>query len=263
MRRSVLVLAFILVGGLVTHAQVAVFDTAVTFRNSVTAALKDYLLTVQREQHGQLRRMAQRLSMFTNLGKYAVPDAPRWRTHAWENNEAFLFSTAYHAALNYGDAGGTAYLGVSQPVLAAADALGRLTPSARRVLTAQLATLDIASASVIAATHDTGRLRYNGRRELLAIEGLEQDVTNGSLEQSTTAVLDKISGAVLVGARQRQARAQLLSGVVEQLLVEGKRARDTEASSMNMQLVSWRDRQAANTAFVAGSGNALRVWRQP
>ena len=97
----------------------------------------------------------------------------------------------------------------------------------------------------------------------MAIEGLDRDVTNGSLEQSTTAVLDKISGAVLVGARQRQARAQLLTGVVEQLLVEGKRARDTEASSMNMQLVSWRDRQAANAAFVAGSGNALRAWRQP
>lgn len=263
MRRSVLILAFIVVGSLVGHAQVAVYDGAVTFRNSVTATLKEYLLTVQREQHSQLRRMARRLSMFTNLGKYTVPDAPRWRTHAWENNEAFLFSTAYHAALNYGDSGGTAYLGVSQPVLAAADALGRLTPAARRVLTAQLATLDVATAAVIAATHDTGQLRYNGRRELRAIEGLDQDVTNGSLEQSTTAVLDKISGAVLVGARQRQARTQLLSGFVEQLLVESKRARDTEASSMNMQLVAWRDRQAVNTAFVAGSGDALRVWRQP
>ena len=76
-------------------------------------------------------------------------------------------------------------------------------------------------------------------------------------------MLDKISGAVLIGARQRQARAQLLTGVVEQLLVEGKRARDTEAATMNMQLVAWRDRDAANVAFVAGSGDALRVWRQP
>lgn len=263
MRRSVLVLGVWLVSGLVGHAQIVVYDSAVTFRNSVTAALKEYLLTVQREQHSQLRRMAQRLSMFTNLGKYTLPDAPRWRTHAWENNEVYLFSTAYHAALNYGDSSGAAYLGVSQSVLDAASALDRLTPAARRALTAQLATLDLADAAVIAATNDTGQLRYNGRKELRAIEGLDRDVTNGSLEQSTTAVLDKISGAVLIGARQRQARAQLLSGVVEQLLVEGKRARDTEASTMNMQLVAWRDRQAANTAFVAGSGDALRVWRQP
>jgi hypothetical protein len=32
---------------------------------------------------------------------------------------------------------------------------------------------------------------------------------------------------------------------------------------MNMQLVRWRDAQAANEAFVAGSGDALRTWRQP
>jgi hypothetical protein len=32
---------------------------------------------------------------------------------------------------------------------------------------------------------------------------------------------------------------------------------------MNMQLVTWRDRRAANEAFVAGTGDALRTWRQP
>ena len=67
-------------------------------------------------------------------------------------------------------------------------------------------------------------------------------------------MLDKISGAVLIGARQRQARVQLLAGVVEQLLVDSKRARDADAAAMNMQLVTWRDGRAANEAFVAGSG---------
>jgi len=76
-------------------------------------------------------------------------------------------------------------------------------------------------------------------------------------------VLDKISGAVLIGARQRQARTQLLAGIVEQLLVDSKRARDTETASMNMQLTTWRDGRAVNRAFVAGSGDALCNWRQP
>jgi hypothetical protein len=30
-----------------------------------------------------------------------------------------------------------------------------------------------------------------------------------------------------------------------------------------MQLVTWRDARGANEAFVAGSGDALRTWRQP
>jgi hypothetical protein len=72
-------------------------------------------------------------------------------------------------------------------------------------------------------------------------------------------VLDKISGAVLIGARQRQARIQLLTGVVEQLLVDNKRARDTEAAAMNMQLVTWRDARRERGVRAAGSGDALRT----
>jgi hypothetical protein len=90
-----------------------------------------------------------------------------------------------------------------------------------------------------------------------------RSVTDGSLEQSTTAVLDKISGAQLIAGRQREARTQLLSGVVEQLLIESKRSRDTEAATMNMQLVTWRDQAAANAAFVVGASDAIRTWRQP
>ena len=52
----------------------------------------------------------------------------------------------------------------------------------------------------------TGLLRYNGRSELAAIEALEGHVIDPSQTQSTTAVLDKISGAALIGARQQQAR---------------------------------------------------------
>jgi hypothetical protein len=46
-------------------------------------------------------------------------------------------------------------------------------------------------------------------------------------------------------------------------LVESKRSRDTEASLMNMQLTTWRIARPANAAFGAGTGDALRTWRQP
>lgn len=261
--RYPLTVIFILLGVAAAPAQVVVYDPAVTLRNSVTAVLKEYLVAVQSEQHGKLRRMARRLSMHTDLAKYVVTDTPRWRTHDFENPDVFLFARAYHAALNYGDSAGAAFTGVSQPVLPSASLLARLSAAARRELSARLATIDVAAASAVTATHDTGQLRYNGRRELRAIEALERDVVDPSNEQSATAVLDKISGSALVAARQRQARTQLLSGIVEQLVVDGKRARDTEAGAMNMQLVAWRDRKAANEAFAAGAGDALQGWRQP
>ena len=91
----------------------------------------------------------------------------------------------------------------------------------------------------------------------------KRDVIDPSNEQSATAVLDKISGAALIGARQRQARMQLLTGVLEQLLVDSKRARDTEAAVHEHATDNWRDGRAANEAFMAGTGDALRTWRQP
>lgn len=262
MRKSMICIGLALLAVTGASAQVVVYDAAVTYRNSVTAVLKDYLLSVQRQQHSELRRMAQRLSISASLGRYRLLDVPRWRTHDF-GDTTFLFARDYHAALNYGDASGRAFLDVSHPVQDAAFALTTLPPGARRDLLSRLATLDLSDSAVVTATNDTGQLRYNGRRELAAIEALQRDVTNDSLEQSATAVLDKISGAGLIGVRQRQARIQLLDGMVEQLLMESKRARDTETAVMNMQLVSWRQRAAVNQAFAAGAGDALRSWRQP
>jgi hypothetical protein len=149
-------------------------------------------------------------------------------------------------------------------LLAASGLISRLDPVARRLVEARLATVNLADAAAIAGTHGTGQLRFFGRKnELPAIDALERDVIDPSSEQSTTAVLDKISGATVIGARQRQARIQLLTGIVEQLLVDSKRARDTDTAAIDMQLVTWRDRRAADEAFRAGAGDALRTWRQP
>ena len=46
--------------------------------------------------------------------------------------------------------------------------------------------------------------------------------------------------------------------------MDSKRARDTEAAAMNMQLVDVaRSAERRTHAFVAGAGDALRTWRQP
>jgi hypothetical protein len=247
------------------RAQVVVTDPAVTVRNALTAVVEEYVFNVQQQQRRQIGRMARRLSLFTDLDKYVLTDTPEWRIHNFQDTDAVLFARDYHAALNYGDGAGTAYLGVTEPLLAADDegVLDQLTGTAWRALTARLATINIADAVAISATNDNGRLRYNGRREQAAIGALERQVVDPSNEQSATAVLEKISGAELVGARQRQARTQFLIDIVEQLLIDTKRSRDADTTALNMQIVTWRDSKGANTALVAGTGEALATWRQP
>lgn len=198
MRRKLLfTVALVLVGCIATEAQITVYDPANTARNGVTAGLKEYLVNLQRQQREQLRRMARRLSAFTNLDKYTLTDIPQWRIHVFFDapEEPVLFARDYHAALNYGDASGNAYLGVTVPLIDAAAVLDEdVNVSALREFAARLATINVADATAISATNDAGHVRYNGRRELRAITRLESDVIDPSQEQSATAVLENQCG---------------------------------------------------------------------
>jgi len=258
-----LAIALVLFGCIAVQAQITVFDPAITIRNTTTAIVKELLGNLQEQQRRQIRRMSRRLSLFTDLQKYKLPEPPRWRIHIFDDPEAVLFASDYHAALNYGDASGNAFRGVTVPVIDARTLFGEEDPTAVREFAARLATINVADATAISATNDTGHVRYNGRSEQDAIDQLDRDVLDPSDEQSATAVAEKLSGSALIAARQRQARTELLVGIVEQLLVDSKRSRDTEASLMNMQLTTWRIASPANTAFSAGVGDALRTWRQP
>jgi hypothetical protein len=242
------------------EAQVVVTDPATTIRNAITAAVKSQVLDTANEQYRRIRRMSRRLSMYTDLNKYVIADPPRWRTHG---SDEFLFTAAYNDALIFGHAEGAAYLSVIRPLLASHGMLDPLTPTARRLLASQLATIELEDATAVAGTHQTGQIRFNGRkRELPAIDLLEKHVVDPSQEQSATAVLDKISGATLIGARQRQARVGLLAAILEQLLVDSKRVRDADAASMNMQLGELR--AAVNSgSLLEGAGDQLEAWRQP
>lgn len=243
-------------------AQWTIYDPATTARNALTAATKAQTLIVQSQQFQALRRMSQRLSLLTTLAKYVVDDVPDWRIHVfWEPD--VLFARDYHAALNYGDRRGAAYIGVARPRLPAAAILARMPPEAREVTRRVLATLDAADSALIAATDQTGQLRFNGRREFLAIDALERHVVDGSDAQSATAVLDKISGATLIDTRQGQARAQFVAALLEQLIVDNKRTRDTETASMNMLLGRLREGRTQDARLLAGAGDDLRTWRQP
>jgi hypothetical protein len=155
---------------------------------------------------------------------------------------------------------------VARPRVAIGDAFARFgeeDAAAENALRSALATLDIAASAITVGTDQTGRIRGNRHHEEEMIQALEDDVVDPDDEQSTTAVLDKVSAAGLIRARQQETRAQLLSALTEQLLVESKRARDTETAAMNMQLGRLTRGRSVAASVLAGSGDDLRSWRQP
>ena len=256
-RHAVVVAVVLSVTVVPAHAQWTVFDPS-NFAQTVLIAQR-----TQRQyeelmaQYRTILRMAEGLG---SLDSYRIPpigvtrhDAGRW-----------AYGRAWLQGLNSGDPTGAAYWATTLPLERPSALPSRLTAAARRTLERQYATIELTDSVAMMGGHQVGALRgYHGQLRR-AVQDLESDVMNG-LERyhEMTAILDKVAAAELLGRRQDMAANQLLSHALEQMLARSKRLRDTEAATMNMQLVSWRDGRAANDALVRGTGDALRTWRQP
>jgi hypothetical protein len=238
-------------------AQLAVIDPANLVQATLIARRMQQHYEELRNQYLTILRMARGLG---NMDGYRIPTVPITAHDAsrWEYGRPWI------QALNSGDAAGTAYLATALPVLRPSTTPARLTAAARRALERQYATIEITDSVAMMGGHQVALARgYHGQLQQ-AVQDLESDVLNGLLRyHEMTTILDKIAAGELLGRRQDMLANQLLSHALEQLLARGKRLRDTEVAQMNMQLVTWRDARAANHAFVAGTGDALRTWRQP
>lgn len=256
-RRTVIgVVLLLLVTTPPASAQLAVIDPANLAQAILIVQRTQRHLEELREQYRTIVRMAQGLG---RMDQYRTPpfaltrhDAGRW-----------TYGQPWVTALNSGDATGAAYLATAQP-LVRPNVPARLSPAARRVFERQYATVEISDSVAMMGGHQVGLMRgYFGELQR-AVQALESDVLNsGSSYHEMTAILDKVAAGELLGRRQDMAANQLLSHALEQLLARSKRQRDTEASTLNMQLVTWRDGEAANRAFRHGAGEALATWRQP
>jgi hypothetical protein len=240
-----------------TAAQIVVIDPANLAQAVLIAqrTLREYEEVLN--QYTTLLRMAQSLG---DLDRYRVPIIAMTR----HDPSRWVYGRPWIQGLNTGDPRGTAYYATALPLLRPDNGLSRLTAEARRTFESQYATVEISDSVAMLGGHQVALVRGDHDKIQDAVQELELDVLNRlSRYHEMTAVLDKISAGELLARRQDSATNQLLSHALEQLLARTKRLRDTEAATINMQLVMWRDGHAANTALVSGTGDALRSWRQP
>lgn len=257
MFRRLWIVPLVVVFSAPAQAQLTVIDSA-----NLTQAV---LIAHRTQQHyeelqAQLRTIVRMARALEDLEGFRIPPIAisHHDPHRWSHGREWL------QALNAGDPTGSRYSAISLPMQAAAGVLDRLPSSARRMLERQYATVEVADSVAMMASHQVGALRGYHAVTQQAVQALERDVMNPLPRfHEITTILDKIAGGELIARRQDMASNQLLSHALEQLLVRSKRMRDAEASTLNMQLVTWRDGRDANEAFIAGSGDALRAWRQP
>jgi hypothetical protein len=217
--------------------------------------LREYELLQQ--QYETLTRMSTGLG---NMERYRLPVTPGVSHDAarWPYGRALL------DALNHGDPAMASFGAVTRPLQPSALALDRLPAEARRALHSAYATVDMTDALSQAAGHDIGTSRVYAQQLERAIVALQADVTNPASEfHELTAILDKVAAGALIGRRQDSVANDLLARTLEQILARSKRARDTEAATMNMRLGGMRDGRAAGDSIVRGAADDLRTWRQP
>ena len=239
------------------QAQLAVIDSANLSQAVLIAQRAQRHYEELQAQYRTIMRMSRGLGFMEG---YRIPAIPTTRhdTGRWHYARSWL------QGLNGGDPSGASYWATTLPLERPSALPATLGAVARRTLERQYATVELTDSVAMMGGHQVGALRgYHGRLQS-AVEDLESDVLNGLLRyHEMTAILDKVAAGELLGRRQDMAANQLLSHALEQMLARSKRLRDTEAQTMNMQLVTWRDGRAANQAMVSGAGEALRTWRQP
>lgn len=239
------------------HAQLAVIDPGNLTQAIIIAQRVQEHYEALQAQYQTILNMSRGLG---TLGRYRIPTIGATLHNAGQ----WAFGRGWLQGLNHGDPTGAGYTSATLPLERPVSVPTQLGAAARRIMERQYATVEIADSVAMLGGHQVGALRGYAGQLQGAVQELEGDVLSGLLRyHEMTAILDKIAAGELLGRRQDMATNQLLSHALEQMLAKGKRQRDTEATTMNMQLVTWRDARAVNDAMVVGSGDALRTWRQP
>jgi hypothetical protein len=213
------------------------------------------------EQYQTIVRMARGLG---SLDRYRIPtigfnghDISRWP-----------FAAPWLQGLNGGDPYGGLYEKTARVLERVLEwpgvLLDTLPQAARKAIENAYATIELTDSVAVVGANQIALIRGYSQQLQEAMAHLQNDVLNPSSDyHQVTAVLDKLAAGELIGRRQDMATNQLLSHALEQLLIRGKRTRDTEAVNMNMRLLGMRDGRAASASLVRGAADDLRTWRQP
>ena len=238
-------------------AQLAVIDPANLQQTVLIAQRTQRHLEELRDQYQVILRMSRGLG---DLGRYRTPTI----AGASHTPARWPYAAAWLQGLNTGDPTGSAYGATTVPLRPIQSLPRNMPASAQRTLSNQIASMELSDSVAMMAGHQIGAIRqYNGLLQK-GVDSLEEDVMSDLARyHELTAILDKVAAGELLGRRQDMAANQLLSHAVEQLLARGKRLRDAEALTINMQLTTWRDARRANDAMVSGTADALTTWRQP
>lgn len=194
------------------------------------------------------------------LAKYVTP-AVQWRLHNLQS--AYPWARPLLTALTNGDLTGQQYLRVVDVLQPVSPMINQLPPALRRRALDAYSTIELADSVAQMSINQVGAIRTNGANVLNAIQAVESDTVDPTSSfQSQTQILNKINGTSVLGLRIAERATQFQMHVLEQLIVENKRKRDTEAILMNAAINQWQYGLQYGQSLYSATAANLDNWRQ-
>jgi hypothetical protein len=184
---------------------------------------------------------------------------PTWLAH---DLSAALYAGGVLKGLNQGDPTGAGYRSMADVLDALTDVAGRVPDAIRGPLQVRYGDLELADAVAATSIDQVGRMRQTSGLSVQAIERMEADAFSGDASfQTQTAILNKINAASVLGLRVAAQNHEFLGDTLEQLLVDNKRKRDTEARLMNATVNQWRYGQPYGADLYGRTAADIDRWR--
>jgi hypothetical protein len=164
-------------------------------------------------------------------------------------------------ALNAGDPTGASYRQVVDPLDTPTDVLARMPLALQRRFADDYATIQLADSVASLGIDQSGTARRLSAPFLEVLQSMQADAfTTDARFQTETALLNKINSTSVVGLQVGEQTNEFLSSVLEALVVDGKRQRDTEAKVMNASINQWRYGTAYSGDLFSRTAGDLDAW---
>jgi len=156
-----------------------------------------------------------------------------------------------------------AYQSATIPLQKYSGVWDTLTSAQQDQLGRSYGSVEISDAAAMNALRQVGLIRSNSAATDSAIARLAADASSNNPELNTqVGVLNQVSAAGVIAARQQENANQLLAALVDQQVAQSKLQRDAIATAIGADIAA-RQKAEQNTSAIWGGTTAARMVRLP
>jgi hypothetical protein len=160
-------------------------------------------------------------------------------------------------AINTGASSGAAWNSATVPLQTYNPIWGSLSVGQQTQFGRRYGSVELTDASASNAMNQVGIVRGNAAATDVAIRKLEADSGSNDLGLNTeVGVLNQVSAAGVINARQQQSTNQLLASIVDQQTVQSKMAHDAMADGIVISVAAQQSAQQNTSAIWGGTTQA-------